>query len=241
MRKVTLVLPLYLPDPLYYCLRLLKRSALLRNPSKNKHQPLNLTGERDIEWSWFAAHMPSGPGEALDFGPGGSHLALMAAQSGFNVTAVDLEPVHWLYEHPRLRFVQGDILKLTLPKDHYDLVINCSTVEHVGLSGRYGVTQSRPNGDLEAMSQLYELMKPDSIMLLNVPVGRDAVFMPLHRVYGLERLPKLLDGFIIDKEEYWVKNNRNNWIYTDKQDALAREPKERLYGLGCFVLRRPRV
>lgn len=201
----------------------------------------NLAGDRDIEWSWISSQMPSGPGEALDFGNGGSFLGLIAAQRGFHVTAVDLGPVQWSYAHPNLRFMEGDILKLPLPKDHFDLVINCSTVEHVGLAGRYGVTKSCPDGDLEAMVHLRKLLKPGGAMLVTIPVGHDTVFPPLHRVYGFKRLPKLLDGYIVDREEYWVKNAGNCWVLTDKQEALRREPAERLYGLGCFVLRRQEI
>ncbi len=126
--------------------------------------------------------------EALDLGPGGSHLALIAAQRGFKVTAVDLQSVRWPYVHPEIRFVRDDILKLPFPERHFDLVINCSTVEHVGLVERYRVTENRPDGDLEAMVRLRSLMKPGSMMLLTVPIGCDAVFAPLHRVYGPERL-----------------------------------------------------
>lgn len=201
----------------------------------------SLAGDRDIEWSWMVSQMPAGPGEALDFGPGGSSLGLVAARRGFNVLAVDLGSISWPYAHPRLRFVQGDILKLPLPGNNFDLVMNCSTVEHVGLVGRYSVTESKPEGDLEAMRLLRELMKPGGIMLLTIPVGRDAVFIPLHRVYGARRLPRLLDGYVIESEEYWVKNTQKEWALTDKEDALAMEPQERLYGLGCFVLRRPEV
>jgi len=190
--------------------------------------------------------MPSGPGEALDFGTGGSHLALMAAQRDFNVTAVDLEPVQWPYVHPRLRFIQGDILKLPLPREHFDLVINCSTVEHVGLVGRYGVTENRPDGDLEAMAHLQGLMKPGGVMLLTVPVGQDAVFAPLCRVYGRERLPRLLDGYIVEKEAFWVKDQENCWVQADKETALSFQasagswdPLQNVYALGCFVLRKP--
>lgn len=202
---------------------------------------VNLAGDREIEWSWVAAQMPSGPGEALDFGPGGSYLGLIAAQRGFNVTAVDLATVNWWYRHHRLRFMQGDILKLPLPKEHFDLVINCSTVEHVGLVGRYGVTERLTDGDLGAMAQLASLIKPNGVMLMTIPVGIDAVFVPLHRVYGQQRLPRLLAGYAIESEEYWVKNNENRWVLSSKEDALSREPQERLYGLGCFVLRRPKV
>jgi glycosyltransferase involved in cell wall biosynthesis/SAM-dependent methyltransferase len=206
----------------------------------------NLAGDRDIEWSWIASQMPLGPGQALDFGPGGSHLALIAAQRGFQVTAVDLEPVRSPYVHPRLGFIRGDILKLPLPRGHFDLVINCSTVEHVGLASRYGVTEDRPNGDLEAMARLRELMKPGGIMLLTIPVGRDAVFAPLCRVYGRERLLLLLEGYIVEKEAFWVKDRKNRWVQTDRETALDFEATagswdslQNVYSLGCFVLRKP--
>jgi SAM-dependent methyltransferase len=200
---------------------------------------LGLTGDRDVEWSWIASQMPSGPGEALDFGSGGGRTGIVAVQRGFNVTAVDLEWTSWPYSHPRLRFVQGDILKLSLPEEHFDLVINCSTVEHVGLPGRYGVREHRRDGDLEAMGRLRSLMKPGAVMLLTIPVGRDAVFVSFHRVYGAKRLPALLEGYAVEGEEYWVKNSRNTWVLSDKCGALAREAGRRLYALGCFVLRRP--
>ena len=206
----------------------------------------NLLGDRDIEWSWVASQMPSGPGEALDFGTGGSHLPLVAAQRGFDVTAVDLEHVRWAYVHPRLRFIRGDILKLPLPKDHFDLVINCSTVEHVGLAGRYGVIEDQPDGDLEAMIRLRDLMKPGGVMLLTVPIGRDAVFAPMCRVYGKERLPHLLDGYVVEKEAFWVKDKENRWVLCDRQTALNFEasagswdPLRNIYALACFVLRKP--
>ena len=239
MLRIIIEVPVYLPVWLYQMLRAVKqRSSLSRADGRNG---LNLLGDRDIEWSWVASQIPFGPGEALDFGPGGSHLGLIAAQRGFNVTAVDLEPVQWPYIHPQLRFIQGDILKPPLPAQQFNLVINCSTVEHVGLAGRYGVIEDRPGGDLEAMVLLRSLMKPGAIMLLTIPVGRDAIFAPLHRVYGRERLPALLDGYIVEREDYWVKNDQNDWVLTDKQDALARKPQERLYALGCFRLKRPKV
>jgi len=205
----------------------------------------NLLGDRDIEWSWIAAQMPLGPGNALDFGPGGSHLGLIAAQRGFEVTAVDREHVHWPYLHPQLRLIRGDILILPLPKKHFDLVINCSTVEHVGLAGRYGVTEDRPDGDLEAMGRLRELMKPGGIMLLTLPVGLDAVFAPLCRVYGAQRLPRLLEGYTVEKEMYWTKDSQNRWVLCDKAIALSVRasagswnPLQNVYALGCYVLRK---
>ncbi len=201
--------------------------------------PPNLKGDRDIEHSWITANMPDGPGLALDFGCGPFSLGLSAARKGFSVTAIDLEPVIWYFEHPSVKFLQGDIIKLTLPSDHYDLIINCSSIEHVGLAARYGVTESHSDGDIEAMAILKNLLKPGKVMLLTIPVGRDRVFNPLHRVYGQDRLPKLLEGWKIQKNEFWVKNSLNRWIAVEKSVALNIEPVEHCYGLGLFVLTRP--
>jgi 2-polyprenyl-3-methyl-5-hydroxy-6-metoxy-1,4-benzoquinol methylase len=200
---------------------------------------LDLAGDRDVEWSWVAAHMGSGPGAALDFGNGGSALGFIAAERGFDVTAVDLEAVTWPYAHERLRFVRGDLFDLPLAKAGFDLVLNCSAIEHVGLPGRYGVSEARPDGDLDAMARMRDLMKPGAVMLLTVPIGRDAVFAPLHRVYGAERLPRLLSEFTVASRAFWLKRGENRWIAAPEADALAFEPRERLYAIGCFVLRRP--
>ncbi len=203
----------------------------------------NLAGDRDVEWSWVAAHIPDGPGEALDFGAGTGFLSFIAAQRQFKVTAVDLGQAEWLYSPPGLKFMQGDILKLSLPEKNFDLVINCSTVEHVGLAGRYGVKQNANDGDIEAMARLRKLMKSGGKMLLTIPVGRDAVFPPISRIYGAQRLPQLLEGFKIEKEEFWFKDNRNRWIAADKSTALnfkglagSWNPLKNVYALGCFVL-----
>ena len=234
---------LYLPIWLYRPLRWIKRKVFSLGTDRNKQTILNLAGDRDIEWSWIASQMPSGPGEVLDFGNGGSSMGLLAARRGFKVTAIDLEPIRWSYRHSLLQFVQGDLLHLDLPKHRFDLIINCSSVEHVGLVGRYSVTKGREDGDLEAMAVLRELMKSDGIMLLTVPVGQDAVHIPWHRVYGKQRLPKLLQGYAVRLEEYWVKNNANCWIPCDRETALSfkslssEDGRVNVYALGCFILR----
>lgn len=198
----------------------------------------NLRGDREIEYSWVLANLPQGPGQALDFGCGqGSYLGLVAARRGFQVTAIDLEPVKWNYLHKNLEFVQGDVLKLPFSPQQFDLVVNCSTVEHVGLAGRFGVKEPQLDGDLTAMSRLRSLMKLNATQLLTIPVGKDAVFPPLHRVYGEKRLPKLLESYVVKKKEYWIKNDQNQWMLAEESAALKQVPNQNLYGLGCFVLR----
>ena len=198
---------------------------------------INLDGDRDVEYAFIAAQMPNGPGRVLDFGSGFGNLGLMAAQRGLVVTAIDLRDVFWHYAHPAIEFRRGDLFELDLPEGSYDLIINCSTVEHVGLGGRYGSAE-RPDGDLDAMQRLRSLITPGGTMLMTIPVGRDTVYGPMHRVYGRERLPRLLDGWRVENVQFWTKNETNTWIPCDENQALDFQPTEHVYGLGCFVLRR---
>ena len=231
--------PILLPDIVYASLR-----RLVRGPQVAGHDSTtrDLSGDREIEWSWIASRVPAGPGVALDFGPGpGSYLGLIAANRGFSVTALDLESISWPYERHGLTLLQGDVLDPTLPLDDgaFDLVLNCSSIEHVGIAGRFQITEARIDGDLEAMGRLRRMMKPEATMLLTIPVGRDAVVAPWHRVYGAERLPRLLDGFMVEEREYWVKDGSNRWTVDDEPAALTEPSGPRAYALGCFVLRRP--
>ncbi len=235
MPRVNVNLPIALPRWFY---RLLQRFE----EAGGIHLGRDLSGDRSVEWSFCSAWMPAGPGRALDFGCGRSWIALLAARRGFSVTAVDLEPIQWPYLHPNLRFIQGDLTGLELPKGSFDLILNCSSIEHVGLGGRFGVTKDRPDGDLEAMAILRTLMKPGSIMLLTVPVGLDSVHAPWHRIYGEKRLPRLLEKLFLRCEEYWRKDGSNRWVACDRQEALSFKPippgvgRAGLYALGCFVL-----
>ncbi len=224
--------------------RIFRKLKRWRNKPGRPKLP-NLLGDRAIENSWVIANMPAGPGTALDFGGGEGTLALIAAQKNFDVTAVDLQYVQWPYIHPKLHFVRGDILKLPLLTNHFDLIISCSTVEHVGLVGRYGVDDKLSNGDLEAMAHLRTLLKSDGVILLTIPVGQDDVFVPLHRVYGVKRLPQLLQGYEIEVEAFWTKNDENKWVLSTKDTALnfkartvSLSPLQNVYALGCFVLRK---
>jgi len=196
-----------------------------------------LYGDRDIEWSWIAAEMPDGPGCALDVGSGGSSLALTATQRGFSVKALDLAPPRLPYVHPRLQRVCGDVREVRFADHSFDLVINCSTVEHVGLAGRYGVTRDDQDGDMIAMQQLRRWTKPEGRMLMTIPVGRDRIVVPVHRIYGKERLTPLLDGWRVAEEQYWAKDVAGTWVQVTRCTALETVGSAEFYALGLFVLR----
>jgi SAM-dependent methyltransferase len=237
------LMPVYLPRGIYAGLRRVKRMLIPVRVARNRNRP-DLSGDRDIEWSYIASRLPMGQGYVLDFGCGFGNMSIHAIQKGYRVVALDLEPNAFPWSHPNVEPVCGDLLQIDLPDRTFDFILNCSTVEHVGLIGRYGVTFEESDGDLEAMQKLRTLLKASGKMLLTIPCGQDAAIAPWHRVYGKERLPKLLGRYGIEEERYWVKQADNRWYPAQKDAALAYVPTSHptiatscSYALGCFVLR----
>jgi len=240
MKRVHLHVPVYLPEGLY---------GRLRDLHGDRSAAAGLAGDREVEYTFIAAELAAGPGKAMDFGCGPGMLSLLAAQRGYQVLALDLELQRFLWTHPSVEFRKADILREDLPANYFDVILNCSAVEHVGIPSRYSVAKADGNsdGDLQAMERMRRMLKAGGRMLLTVPVGRDAVFAPLHRVYGAERLPRLLDSFEVTKEVYWMKDAGNQWAITNRVEALnftATADYDHVmrsrYALGCFVLTRPR-
>jgi hypothetical protein len=228
---------------LHFCGRM---GIVLFRRVRNRLCPVkpNLSGDREIEWSWTIAMVPVGKGMALDIGGAKGYLGLALAHAGWTTTVVDLQPCMWGYQHPHLRFVQGDVKVLPFPKQSFNVITCCSTVEHIGLFGRYGTAFQENDGDIETMARLRELLKVDGLLILTVPVGQDAIFAPLHRVYGAERLPKLLKGYEVLTDSYWIKGQDNRWINVSRDRALSEQTfttgfdsQRNYYGLGCFTLR----
>lgn len=205
------------------------------------HAPTDLEGDRDVEWGWVAARLSRycQPGQrVLDFGAGSGVLSIAAAGLGAKVVAIDLMPMRFPVACPGLETRQVDLFELSEPSGSFDLIVNCSTVEHVGLAGRYGA-RAEPDGDLRAMRRLLELLRPGGAMLLTIPVGIDQVVAPLHRIYGPHRLPLLLAGWRELESDWWVKRPElPRWAPVPREEALALRGGRRRYALGCLALSR---
>jgi SAM-dependent methyltransferase len=197
---------------------------------------LDLTGDREIEWLFVAANIPEKAGTALDFGCGDMPMGLAAALKGYEVYAIDLTAVQWSFVHPAIKFIQGDLNSYDFGDKKFEAILNCSTIEHVGLPGRYG-SLNEADGDLRAMQRLLALLAPGGKLLMTIPVGQDQVCAPYHRIYGKERLLRLLQGYETIHEEYWVKRpGSNKWVQAGRDEALTLKGSPAFYGLGLFVL-----
>lgn len=218
----------------------LKAAAMAADLASRRAAPPDtapsLAGDRDLEWTFCQARLADGPSRTLDFGAdAGIPLSLAAALRGHDVIALDQLELSGSVRHPNVRHVVADILDRPLAGERFDTVINCSTVEHVGLAGRYG-SRSASDGDLEAMAILADLLAEGGRQILTIPVGRDRVAAPLHRIYGERRLPRLLERYEVVEQQFWRKGEQA-WEPCDRAAALAVEGSASFYALGLFVLR----
>jgi hypothetical protein len=202
----------------------------------DSNSALTLSGDRDLEWSWVIAHASPGTKRTLDFGPGNSTTPIALSFISEEVVCLDLNKPEINYGVKNINHVLGDVTSPPTGLGKFDLIINCSSIEHVGLPGRYGSTEV-VDGDLIGMQNLFGLMNDSAKMLLTVPVGEDGVYLPNHRVYGEVRLPQLLSSFKIEIERYFQKtNSRRFWAETNKETALATASSASFYSIGLFVL-----
>lgn len=75
----------------------------------------------------------------------------------------------------------------------FDIGWSISSFEHDGL-GRYG-DPLNGNADLEAMQRAKSIIKPDGLLFLAVPIGKDEICFNAHRIYGKIRFPYLIEGW----------------------------------------------
>jgi hypothetical protein len=109
---------------------------------------------------------------------------------GGNPTTIEYNKI--MTDDPRLNILTVDEFNQNPKK--FDIVLSISSIEHDGL-GRYG-DPINPNGDLEFMTMAKQkLLKDNGHMILAMPVGKDCLYWNAHRVYGLLRLPLLLQGW----------------------------------------------
>ena len=111
---------------------------------------------------------------------------------GYDVTAIDL-CTDLSTTVAGCHFILSDFRKAEI-QPGLDVIVLCSVIEHIGLSGRYG-SHEDPDGDVKAMQKVRSLLNPGGLVFLTIPLGTDVVHRPWHRVYGTLRLPQLLRGF----------------------------------------------
>jgi SAM-dependent methyltransferase len=223
--------------------RILRRSALKVGRAFFESDPLSnpLAGDRCIEYAFVVRNLVGLDKKTykivLDVGCLASPLTTIVKEIGFTVDGIDLLPSPYVYEG--INYIQGDFLSADLKDSLYDVVILCSTVEHIGLAGRYG-SPSLEDGDIKALEKVKQILKSAGILILTIPYGQEKIIRPLHRVYNKDS--KLLKyayaNFKVEIEEFYKNNAQNVWVICEEGEAKRVAPTEDNYALGLFMFRK---
>jgi SAM-dependent methyltransferase len=141
-------------------------------------------------------------GRVLDVGCCESQICFEIGCLGFEAWGIDIRPQ--LLRFPGVFYVQGDICRNPFAPASFDVVIACSTVEHIGLI-TYGNADYTPEGDRHAVEAIHRILRAGGKLILTVPFGEGGA-VDWYRVYNYESLRRLVPAglFKIQDEEFWV-------------------------------------
>jgi SAM-dependent methyltransferase len=195
-----------------------------------------ITNERIVEVPFVYQNfdLPVGA-RVLDFGCSESKVSVELASLGYNVTGTDIND--YPFTHPNFRFIKGNFLDSPFEDESFDAVVAISAVEHCGLSA-YG-SQEFSDGDKRVMEQMHRILKNGGKLLLTVPYGKKGLLPGpfAQRVYNRDSLDKLLDGFNVIKEEYFIGSGREHWLPATKEELSGVDSVSKGYtqGVACIV------
>ena len=195
-------------------------------PADFQSEPLKPT-DRYIEYPFAIRNLPSLGSTVLDVGCAGSFFPLLLAAFGYDTYAIDLREYAIINRLTidNFHFIQGDIRRTDFPDNFFDAITAISTVEHISLSGRYGADED-PEGDRHALREMTRILKPGGCILLTIPFGQAQVFRPWSRIYDSSLMRALVNGLVIDIEEYYVQDSQDDWHISsgDQAEQVPAQP-----------------
>ncbi len=180
---------------------------------------------------WVGRLFPEPKGEMLEIGHVASTTSLELASLGFKVTAIDLRG--YSFSHPNLESIQGDFLKHDFNK-RFDCIFSLSTIEHFGMSKRYGGEDVPDNKlDEEAFKKISELLRSGGHAVVSFPYAKAWVPDIWFRVYTRKDLEfKLSKYFKINESRFYHRDN-NVWTRVENP---AKDPASPHDGVALFLL-----
>ena len=169
-------------------------------------EPLKYT-DRYYEYPWALEHIHNYTKKAviLDVGSAGSMFPLLAKSFGNTVFSIDIRKT----DYTGITCFTHNICATPFIDNLFDIITAISTIEHVGLKGRYGVNEQ--DSDLKAIKEITRILRPNGIFLMTVPYASCDKTTKFHRVYSEKTLRVLLKDFKIEMEIEKSPENED-WI-----------------------------
>lgn len=175
---------------------------------------------RVFEYSFVIGKLNSiKKGRVLDIGCSArlNFLPATLALLGWEVYGTDIR--EFKLKFPNFRFILEDIKSTSFCDNFFDAVYALSTLEHIGLSGRWGITTDDLEGDAKAVTEVERILRPNGTFLVTVPYGQREIVGSLHKVYDKFWLRKLFLNWKIKEEIYYVRNDEGYWEAVPEEAA----------------------
>lgn len=155
-----------------------------------------------------------------------AHLACVR-----QLEVLDVRPL--TVEIPNVSFTQCDI---TLPNPAlsgiYDCVTCLHTLEHIGL-GRYGDNLD-PDGWSKALASLAELLQPQGILLLSVPIGAQRIQFNAQRIFHPSTIIRDASDNQLNLSDFHYLTDSGVFVRSDLGDFDFLSSRRYTLGIFCF-------
>lgn len=154
-----------------------------------------------------------------------NYLPASFALLGWEVWGIDQR--EWKFSFPNFHFVCEDIRRTSFPDNFFDCVYALSTLEHIGLSGRYGTTDADPEGDIKAVREIARILCMEGRLLVTVPYAKRQTVRPGARVYAEQRLLELFSGWEVKDKILYGHDRQGFWMpMTEEAVQQTKQDKE---------------
>jgi SAM-dependent methyltransferase len=187
------------------------------------------TTERVVEYPWIFINLRLEAGKVLDVGCCKSKLSIQLASLGYEVFGIDI--MDYNYTHPAFKFSRQDITKMTYDSGFFDRIIAVSVIEHVGIADGSMDTER----DKAAVKEMARVLKPEGIMLITVPFGRNCV-TPNERIYSTETLNELFGSLNTEiAVDYFVFRD-GKWVPSSENEAAEKDSSNGAKAVACVKI-----
>ena len=196
--------------------------------------------DRAIEYPWALKNVNLTNGNFLDVGSTVGQMFRENLPDVVEVYIINLDKEQRFGKINGVNSIYGDIRSTQFETNKFDVISCISTLEHIGVEGRYHVLAD-PLGDRKAMSEMLRILKPGGKLLLTVPYGKKDV-LPINKLYNSKRITELTKGYNVISSEYQKYDDKFRIWKTVSEEVAAKTDwlNEKWYALGLFILEKPK-
>jgi len=131
--------------------------------------------ERAIEYPFLLSCLPADGGRLLDAGSALNHHELLSMPwaKDFDIHILSAGPEKECYYQQGISYLYADIRDIPTRDNYYDVVVCCSTLEHVGADNSIygGAKENDIYAYIPAVWEMHRVIRPGGTFILTVPYG----------------------------------------------------------------------